>query len=87
MEVRSLYKQTWGNGAEIEVVFHPDALPGEDPSDRIQMFATPARKETRGWLMNVEDAVAVIHGLTLGIQECVFADVPSRPYVADRSML
>lgn len=82
-----MYKQTWGNKAEIEVVFYPETIPGEDPSDRIQMFVTPAGKDTRGWLLNVEDAVAVIRGLSIGIQECVFADVPTRPYVPDRRMI
>lgn len=50
----------WANGARIEVLLYSEPQPGEDPSDRIHLLVTDQGGERRGWLMNQEDALAVM---------------------------
>lgn len=55
---------SWGNGTRIEFLLHEGPLPGEDPSDRLQVLVTDCDGLSRGWLMNIEDAVLIIRGLS-----------------------
>ena len=73
-----VFGEAWGNGAFVEVLFYDEDQPGADPSDRIHLMITPAGGARRGWLMNVEDARAIIAGLTIGIRRAVEADIPAR---------
>ena len=47
-----------------EFLVYDEVQPGEDPSDRIHLLITDWKGERRGWLMNVEDALILIQGLS-----------------------
>lgn len=66
----------WANGAVAEVLFYDEPQPGHDVSDRIHLLITPAGGERRGWLMNIEEAVEVISGLTIGMRKAIETGVP-----------
>jgi len=57
-------QSTWGNGATMEFLLYYEPLVGEDPTDRLQMIVTDCDGNKRGWLMNIEDAMVVIRGLS-----------------------
>lgn len=59
--------------------YHPEPLPGEDPSDRIRMIITSADGGVTEALGNVEDALLIIRGLSICATEAVVAGVPTRP--------
>ena len=61
----------WHNGAFVEVLFYQEPQPGEDPSDRIHLMVTDRNGDKDGWLMNAEDAVSIIRGLTAALQAAV----------------
>jgi hypothetical protein len=73
-----VFLEVWRNGA-MEVLFYNEAQPDCDSSDRIHWMVTGFDGERRGFLMNVEDAIASIRGLSLGIQYALAADVPVKP--------
>lgn len=73
--------EVWGNGAMIELLYHPQPLPGEDESDRIQLLVTEAGGVRRGWLLNVEDANSLIHALTIGIRLAIDDRIPVAPKI------
>lgn len=63
-----------------EFLFYPKPLDGEDPSDRIHVIITDLEGNRRGWLMNVEDAIVFIRGLSVCMQKAIEAgDVPFTP--------
>jgi len=57
-------QSTWCNGATMEFLLYHDPLEGEHPSDRLQMIVTDCDGDKRGWLMNIEDAMVIIRGLS-----------------------
>lgn len=62
-----VYGELWQNGAFIEVLVYEQPQPGEDDGDRIHLMVTDCDGERRGWLMNVEDAAAIVKGLEIGM--------------------
>ena len=78
-----VYYSLWGNGATLEFLVYKEQQPGEDNSDRIHMIVTPANGTSRGWLMNVEDATAIIRGLATSIQHAL--DMPGVPVMPKQS--
>ena len=77
---KRVFLEVWANGA-MEVLFYADPQPDVDPSDRIHWMITGFDGERRGFLMNVEDAIAAIRGLSLGVQRALSANVPLKPGV------
>ena len=69
----------WSNGAFVEVLFYEERQAGEDDSDRIHLLITSEGKKPRGWLMNVQDATAIIRGLSIAIDRAIDAGVPMKP--------
>lgn len=65
--------------AVYEFLFYESAQPGEDPSDRIHVIITTCDGQKQGWLMNVEDALVFIRGLSVCVQKAVESGVPLRP--------
>lgn len=75
-----VHQREWeGNGARIEILYYPDPQPGEDWSDRIHLLITPAGEAPRGWLMNVEDAMTIIHGLSGAVDRAIHDMIPPYP--------
>lgn len=66
----------WQNGQHIEVVYHPVALPDEADCDRIHLLITDCDGVCRGWIMNVEDAAAIIYGLSKAMVMAINEGVP-----------
>ena len=71
-----VFGSIWHNGAFIEVLFYEQPQPSQDASDRIHLLITPAKGKRRGWLMNVEDAIAIIRGLSVAITHAIEQGVP-----------
>ena len=67
-----------GNGTWIEVLFYQDRQPDHIHSDRIQLIIHPADGKKRGWIMNIEDAVEIIQGLSTAINKALAANIPVR---------
>jgi len=76
MEFKQLYIETWGNGATIEVLYHVNPIVNEDLSDRIHLIITQSNGEPRGWLMNQQDAIGIIRGLSVAIAKCIEDNIP-----------
>lgn len=74
-----VYAEIWGNGASIEVLVYKEPQPGEDKSDRIHLVITDSDGVQRGWLMNIEDATAIVRGLQAGIERAYEYGIPERP--------
>lgn len=74
-----VYGELWQNGAFIEVLCYEQPQPGEDESDRIHLMITDCDGKRRGWLMNIEDAGAIMKGLGLGIKKARVYGIPARP--------
>jgi len=74
-----IYLEAWQNGAMVEVLFYEEPPDPAEPSDRIHLVVTPADGESQGWLMNVEDAIGVIRGLSVAVQAAIEAEVPIKP--------
>ena len=66
-----IFTAIWKNGAKIEVVYYSRPLEGEAKNDCIQLLITPAEGETRGWLMNIQDANDIIYGLSKAISVAI----------------
>ncbi len=64
-----VYAEVWQNGSVIETLVYADSQTGEDFSDRIHLMITDQGGVRQGWLMNEEDAIAVIRGLEIGIKK------------------
>lgn len=73
-----IYLELWGNGF-IDVLFYDEPQPDADPSDRIHLLVHGFGGERRGFIMNVQDAICMVHGLSTGIQRAIEAGVPMRP--------
>lgn len=73
-----VYGELWQNGAFIEVLVYEQPQPGEDVSDRIHLMITDCDGNRRGWLMNVEDATAIVKGLEIGMARARGYGVPER---------
>ena len=72
-----IYLELWPNQA-VEILCYSQPQPGEDNSDRIHLIIHEDDNR-RGWLMNCEDALAVIRGLTAGIAAAVELGIPWGP--------
>lgn len=73
-----VYLEMWGNGF-IDVLFYDEPQLGEDPSDRIHLMIHGFDGERRGFIMNVQDAICMVHGLSTAIQRAIEAGVPLKP--------
>lgn len=73
-----VYLEIWGNGF-IDVLFYAEPQLDEDPSDRIHLMIHGFGGERRGFIMNVQDAICMVHGLSTGIQRAIEEGVPTRP--------
>lgn len=73
-----VYLEVWGNGF-IDVLFYDEPELGEDESDRIHLMVHGFGGDTRGFLMNTQDAMAMIHGLSTAVQRAIEAGVPTKP--------
>ncbi|MBP8125778.1 MAG: hypothetical protein KAZ26_24225 [Caldilineaceae bacterium] len=78
-EERILSTTIWGNAASIEMACYDEPLPGEDISDRLHLMIVGSDGNQRGWLMNAQDAVALIRVLAAGIDEVITRGWPMRP--------
>jgi hypothetical protein len=65
--------------AVYEFFFYEEEQPDEDPSDRIHVIITTADGHKTGWLMNVQDAMIFIRGLSVCVQKAIEAGVPLTP--------
>lgn len=74
-----VYGELWSNGAFIEVLVYSQPQPGYDGSDRIHLMVTDCDGKRRGWLMNIEDATAIVTGLQKGIEKVKECGIPERP--------
>lgn len=74
-----VYGEIWQNGAFIECLVYQAAQPDCDGNDRIHLLITDATGDRRGWLMNVEDAQAIIKCLERGIEKSNEYGVPHGP--------
>ena len=74
-----VFGSIWHNGGFIEVLFYEQPQPRQNVSDRIHLLITPAKGKRRGWLMNVEDAIAIIRGLSVAITQALEQDIPVKP--------
>lgn len=72
-----IYLAKWPNKA-IEVLVYTEQQSGEDLSDRIHLLIHAGQAQ-RGWLMNVEDAVSIIAGLSAAIEQVIVRDIPVKP--------
>ena len=52
------------NGPKFEFILYDGPQPDEHPSDVMHMLITDADGNRRGWVMNVEDAMIIIRGLS-----------------------
>lgn len=76
--------ERWSNGARVRVFLFDEPVEGEHASDRIQLHITTADGNERGWLMNIEDAVSIITGLSAAMNAALWKDIPiSKNYQAD----
>lgn len=73
-----IYLEAWGNGF-LDVLFYQEPVEGEDESDRIHLMIHGFDGYADGWILNVEDAIAMIRGLSAGIQHAIAHDVPTKP--------
>lgn len=76
-----VYLEVWSNGF-IDVLFYQEPQEDEDPSDRIHLMVHDFDGGVRGHIMNVEDAICIVHGLTTAIQHAIGAGVPTKPLPA-----
>lgn len=74
------YVEAWGNGY-IDFLFYSEPQPGFDPSDRIHFMIKGFDFGPKGFLLNAEDAISLVRGLTVGIQMAIAAGVPLKPEV------
>ena len=71
-----VWLEVWGNGTLIEVLCYSQPQIGNVESDRIHLLITPAGGERLGWLMNIEDALAIIGGLSRAASKAIDLDIP-----------
>ena len=64
-----VFLHVWPNGALVQVLCHQEPQPNEHPSDRIRLVCVSKDGNMRGWLMNDQDAAAIIAGLTRALEE------------------
>jgi len=65
--------------SHFQFLFYPEKLKGEDNSDRIHLLIKPYNSKMRGWLMNIEDAIVIIRGLSICIQKAIENRIPPSP--------
>jgi len=68
----------WHNGTTIETLCYSQPQEGNVESDRIHLVITPEGGERIGWLMNIEDAVNIITGLSRAIDKAIDYGIPVR---------
>jgi len=62
-----------------DFIFYEEEQEGEDPSDRIHLLITTADDQRVGGLMNAQDALTIIEGLTVCVQRAIEAGIPLLP--------
>lgn len=62
-----------------EFFFYVEPQPDENPSDRINVIIRESNGKSVNWLMNVEDAIIFIRGLSICIQKAMDVGVPLKP--------
>lgn len=66
--------------AIYEYYYFPNGVEGEDPSDVIQFRTKPYNSdEWTGWLMNVEDVMQIIAGISLAANYALLDGLPVGP--------
>jgi hypothetical protein len=73
-----VYLESWANGY-FDFLFYSEPQEGFDPSGRIHFMIKRFNMNPVGLLMNVEDAISIVRGLTICIQEAIAAGVPTKP--------
>lgn len=71
--------EEWQNGSKMEFILYAGAQEGEDPSDQLYMKVTDQDGKMQGWLMNVEDAVTIIRGLSRLVDNALATNKPVSP--------
>jgi hypothetical protein len=66
-------------GTTIYEFFFYEEQQSDEPSDRIQILITDRDGCKQGWLMNVEDAIILIRGLSQCCLKAISASVPVAP--------
>jgi hypothetical protein len=77
-DAERVWGELWHNGAFIEVMCHSEPRCPE-PSDRIHLQITDGGGNRKDWLMNVEDAMAIVQGLTMAVRQAIMEDWPLKP--------
>lgn len=72
-----VWVEVWSNGTIIEVLCYSEPQPDTVESDRIHLLITTGGKTT-GWLMNIEDAIAIISGLSRAMSKAIDLGVPTK---------
>ncbi len=62
-----------------EFLFYTEKLENHDSSDRIHVMVTSADGSKQGWLMNIEDALIFMRGLSICMYKAVQAGIPPKP--------
>lgn len=62
-----------------EFFLYENPQPNEEESDRINVIIKDYDGKFTNWLMNVEDAVVFIRGLSLCIQKAIEIGIPLKP--------
>lgn len=72
-----MFKSVWKNGATIRIVYYKNRQKGEVNSDRIHLLFKPEDANERGWIMNIQDAVDVIYGLSKACSWAIENEIPT----------
>lgn len=72
-------REEWGNGSKIEFILYDGPQDGEDPSDQLWMKVTDQDGKVQGWLMNAEDAITIIRGLSRLVDNAIATNKPISP--------
>jgi hypothetical protein len=73
-----VWVEVWSNGAIIETLCYSEPQEGSVNSDRIHLIITDGNGERTGWLMNIEDAIAIIGGLSRAVSRAIDLGVPAK---------
>jgi hypothetical protein len=71
-----VWLEVWHNGTTIETLCYSRWQDGNMESDRIHLVITPDGGERMGWLMNIEDANAIVMGLSRAISRAIELGIP-----------
>lgn len=71
--------EKWENGSRMEFILHSGPQEGEDPSDQLEIIITDQDGKVRNWLMNIEDAITLIRGLSRLVDNALATNKPISP--------